>query len=272
MPRRHRAGGPDPHALALHGDGFALTYGELDARARRIAHRLRALGAGPETRVAVLLDRGPDLVAALLGVWKAGAAQVPLDPGTPAPRPEEAGIALAVTEAAYAGRLPGVPYVPAAETQEAGDGPGAALDAVALDAVPLDPDRLAYVLHTSGSTGGPKAVEISHRALAHYLDWAVTRYTTAGTGGAPWFTPVGFDLGMPALWAPLMTGQAVRVLPRELAPGDLGARLLAGAPYAFVGLTPGHLRLLEDQLTDEELASLAGLAVCAGDAYPAAQA
>ncbi|MGX9919516.1 amino acid adenylation domain-containing protein [Streptomyces sp. NPDC002248] len=256
-----------PHALALHGDGFALTYGELDARARRIAHRLRALGAGPETRVAVLLDRGPDLVAALLGVWKAGAAQVPLDPGTPAPRPEDAGIALAVTEAAYAERLPGVPYVPAAETQEAGDGPGAA-----LDAVPLDPDRLAYVLHTSGSTGGPKAVEISHRALAHYLDWAVTRYTTAGTGGAPWFTPVGFDLGMPALWAPLMTGQAVRVLPRELAPGDLGARLLAGAPYAFVGLTPGHLRLLEDQLTDEELASLAGLAVCAGDAYPAAQA
>ncbi|EFL18169.1 non-ribosomal peptide synthetase, partial [Streptomyces sp. C] len=149
------------------------------------------------------------------------------------------------------------------ETHE-GDGSPLGLD--------VDRDRLAYVLHTSGSTGTPKGVEVTHRALAHYLDWAVRAYAEAGTGGAPWFTSVGFDLGMPALYAPLLTGQPVHLLPQDWQPGEFGPLLLAGAPYSFVGLTPGHLQLLEAQLTDSELGGLAGITVCAGDAYPTAQA
>ncbi|MER6467523.1 amino acid adenylation domain-containing protein [Streptomyces collinus] len=253
-----------PWATALNGTGFTVTYGDLDARANRVARRLRALGARAETRVAVLLDRGPDLVAALLGVWKAGAVQVPVDPCTPDARIATARIELAVTQASYADRLTATALVLAEEAAHDGD------------ASPLglrhDPDRLAYVLHTSGSTGTPKGVEVSHRALAHYLDWAVREYAGAGGGGAPWFTPVGFDLGMPALYAPLMTGQPVHVLPQLYETGDFGPLLLSRAPYAFVGLTPGHLALLEHQLSDHELAGLAALAVCAGDAYPTAQA
>ncbi|MFF0463127.1 amino acid adenylation domain-containing protein [Streptomyces mexicanus] len=253
-----------PFATALHGVGFEVTYGELDARANRVARRLRALGAGPETRVAVLLDRGPDLVAALLGVWKAGAAQVPVDPCTPGARLATARTDLVVTQRSHAGRLPGRPVVYAEEAAYEGD------------ATPLglrhDPDRLAYVLHTSGSTGAPKGVEVSHRALAHYLDWAVREYAGDGGRGAPWFTPVGFDLGLPALYAPLLTGQPVHVLPQLFETADLGPLLLSRAPYSFVGLTPGHLALLEHQLDDRELAGLARLAVCAGDAYPTAQA
>ncbi|MET8748569.1 amino acid adenylation domain-containing protein [Streptomyces sp. NPDC004667] len=261
-----------PWATALTGagtpDGSGTSYAELDARANRIARRLRALGAGPETRVAVLLDRGPELVAALLGVWKAGAAQLPVDPCTPAARIPALGFDLALTQGAYADR-----FAPAAgagrillaeEISHEGDGSPLDLD--------LDPDRLAYVLHTSGSTGTPKGVEISHRSLAHYLDWAVRAYAETGSGGAPWFTSVGFDLGLPALYAPLMTGQPVRLLPQDWQPGEFGPLLMAGAPYAFVGLTPGHLQLLEAQLSDSELGGLAAIAVCAGDAYPTAQA
>ncbi|MFJ8852545.1 amino acid adenylation domain-containing protein [Streptomyces sp. NPDC102437] len=241
-----------------------LSYAALDARAEAVAHRLRALGAGPETRVAVLLDRGPDLVAALLGVWKAGAAQVPVDPCTPDARIAGTEFTLAVTERRHAARLGDVPLVVAEDLTDA--------PVPARPATAHAPDRLAYVLHTSGSTGTPKGVEISHRSLSHYLHWAVEQYAAAGTGGAPWFTSVGFDLGIPALYAPLMTGQTVRLLPQSYGPGEFGAELLKGAPYSFVGLTPGHLTLLEAQLTDAELGSLAALAVCAGDAYPAAQA
>ncbi|MFJ9819537.1 amino acid adenylation domain-containing protein [Streptomyces sp. NPDC101151] len=253
-----------PWATALHGTGCTVSYGDLDARANRIARRLRALGARAETRVAVLLDRGPDLVAALLGVWKAGAVQVPVDPCTPDARIATARIELAVTQGSYADRLPARGLVLAEEAAHDGDGSPLGLR--------HDPDRLAYVLHTSGSTGTPKGVEVSHRALAHYLDWAVREYAAAGNGGAPWFTPVGFDLGMPALYAPLMAGQPVHVLPQLYETADFGPLLLSRAPYSFVGLTPGHLALLEHQLSDRELAGLAALAVCAGDAYPTAQA
>ncbi|WP_333777660.1 amino acid adenylation domain-containing protein [Streptomyces sp. IBSBF 3136] len=252
-----------PWATALNGTGCTVSYGDLDARANRIARRLRALGARAETRVAVLLDRGPDLVAALLGVWKAGAVQVPVDPCTPDARIATARVELAVTQASYADRPVAAGVVLAEEAAHDGDGSPLGLR--------HDPDRLAYVLHTSGSTGTPKGVEVSHRALAHYLDWAVREYAADG-GGAPWFTPVGFDLGMPALYAPLMTGQPVHVLPQLYETGDFGPLLLSRAPYAFIGLTPGHLALLEHQLSDHELAGLAALAVCAGDAYPTAQA
>ncbi|QIQ04385.1 non-ribosomal peptide synthetase [Streptomyces liangshanensis] len=253
-----------PRANALTYEAGSLTYGELDARANRMAHALRALGAGPETRVAVLLDRGPDLVAALLAVWKTGAAQVPVDPCTPDARIAHLGFTLGIASADHAERLGTVPVLVTDRITD--DTPATPLG------LTHDPDRLAYVLHTSGSTGEPKGVEISHRSLAHYLHWAVEEYASAGTGGAPWFTSVGFDLGLPALYAPLMTGQSVRLLPAAYAPQDFGAELLKGAPYSFVGLTPGHLTLLESQLTDAELGSLAALAICAGDAYPAAQA
>ncbi|NXY98117.1 amino acid adenylation domain-containing protein [Streptomyces sp. BR123] len=273
-----------PWATALTGAGApadGVSYAELDARAGHIARRLRALGAGPETRVAVLLDRGPELVAALLGVWKAGAAQLPVDPCTPDSRLALPGFDLAVTQGPYAGRFAGIlpeEQVLAVEdvshegtTGSSVDGAGdpAALPHLPL---PLDPDRLAYVLHTSGSTGTPKGVEISHRSLAHYLDWAVRAYAEGRPGGAPWFTSVGFDLGLPALYAPLTTGRAVHLLPQDLQPEEFGPLLMAGAPYAFIGLTPGHLQLLEAQLTDSELGGIAGIAVCAGDAYPTAQA
>ncbi|MEY9875806.1 amino acid adenylation domain-containing protein [Streptacidiphilus sp. MAP12-33] len=256
-----------PDATALRygaGAADALSYAELDARAERFAAALTALGAGRESRVAVLLDRGPELVAALLGVWKAGAAQVPVDPATPDARLRGFRYDLAITQAAHADRLR-----PAAPRLLVERLPFASVAATRPETLP---EQLAYVLHTSGSTGTPKGVEISRAALAHYLDHAVRQYAPAGTGGAPSLGSIGFDLGLAALWAPLMTGQSVHLLPPCVPPGELGARLLEGAPYAFLGLTPGQLALLEVQLTDNQLNSLAALVVCAGDAYPAAQA
>ncbi|MEU3722491.1 amino acid adenylation domain-containing protein [Streptomyces sp. NPDC031705] len=262
-----------PGATALVTLDGRLTYAELDSRAGLLARRLRGLGVGPEDRVGVLLDRGADLVVALLAVWKAGAAYVPCDPCTPDARLRAvfagAGCRLVVTESAHASRT--APCTPVLAAGAAEDG-AAAPQPPRGPARDLDPGRLAYVLHTSGSTGEPKGVAVDHRALAHYLRWAAAAYAGAGTGGAPFFTSVGADLGVPALFVPLLTGRTVYVLPQRFEPDEFAKLLASWAPYAFVGMTPGHLALLEAHLDDAQLGALAGLLVCAGDAYPARQA
>ncbi|MFI2668060.1 amino acid adenylation domain-containing protein [Streptomyces albidoflavus] len=272
-----------PDAVAVATDGARLTYAELDTRANRLVHRLRARGIGPEDRVGVFLDRGVDLVVTLLAVWKSGAAYVPFDTCSPDARVRAllagTGCVTVVTETAHAARLApaaGEGAEPAPYTLHVLDEPAERraeeAEPATAPACRLYPDRLAYILHTSGSTGEPKGVAVSHRSLGHYLGWAVRSYLAGATGGAPFFTSVEADLGVPALFGPLLTGQTVRLLPQRWTPDRLGALLLVGARYAFVGLTPGQLALLEEQLTDEELAGLATLLVCAGDGLPAGQA
>ncbi len=157
-----------PHAPALSGAGTVLTYAEADRAAEGVARRLRALGVGPETRVAVCLERGPELAVALLGVWKAGGACLPLDPEHPAAR-----IALTVRDArapvlvTRTGVLPALPEGPRALLLDEGDGAEAASGAT----VEVSPESAAYVVYTSGSTGTPKGVVVEHRQLANLSAW-----------------------------------------------------------------------------------------------------
>ncbi|MFE2729485.1 amino acid adenylation domain-containing protein, partial [Kitasatospora sp. NPDC059327] len=135
-----------------------------------------------------------------------------------------------------------------------------------------DPDRPAYVIYTSGSTGRPKGVMVTHRGLANHVTWAADELTPHGTGGAPVFSSVAFDLVVPNLWAPLTVGQSVHFLPQDLDLGELGTLLAADGPYSFIKLTPGHLEILSHQLTDTQAADLAGIWVVAGEALPTALA
>ncbi|RAG85060.1 hypothetical protein DN069_13970 [Streptacidiphilus pinicola] len=150
-----------PDAVAVVVGATRLTYRELDERANRMAHALAGRGAGPEALVALALPRSADLVTAMLGIWKAGAAYVPLDPRFPSTRLRrilgQATPALLLTDTATVGDLPehDVPTV------LLGD-----LDLVNGDASPLaagpHPDQTAYVMYTSGSTGLPKGVAVAH--------------------------------------------------------------------------------------------------------------
>ncbi|MFD5859486.1 amino acid adenylation domain-containing protein [Streptomyces chartreusis] len=258
-----------PDATAVKVAGTGITYRELDERANRIARRLAGLGARPDALVGVCLRRTADLLPALLGVWKSGAGYLPLDPALPAERLrhmiDAAGCELVLTESAH---------LPALE-------PPAGADVVLLDreresiaalpATPLDrttdPRSLAYVIYTSGSTGNPKGVMVEHAGLANYLLWTAETYAARGTGGSPVFSSISFDLGMPSLFAPLLTGQPAHLLPDPLDTADLGDELAAGAPYSFIKMTPGHLDLLSYDLTPDEIHSLAGLVIAAGDAF-----
>ncbi|MFJ8433455.1 amino acid adenylation domain-containing protein [Kitasatospora sp. NPDC094019] len=258
-----------PDAPAVVTDGATLTYRELDERANRLAHHLAAAGAGPETVVGLCLERGPDLVPALLAIWKAGAAYLPLDPALPAERLRhvlaDCGAPLLVTETALTattGGFAGIRILLDADREAIAARP------VTAPARATDPEHPAYLIYTSGSTGRPKGVTVHHRGLANHLRWAA-RDLVRGPGGAPLFSSLAFDLPATNLYAPLITGRPVHVLPADLDLGRLGETLAAGAPYSFVKLTPGHLELLTDQLTGERAAALADLVLVAGEALPA---
>ena len=166
-----RAAAAHPERTALVHAGTAVSYAALNARANRIAHRLRALGVGPEVPVAVFLPRVPELIAALLGVLKAGGAYVPLDPAYP---PQRVGAMLddtrapvVLTHSSVVDRLPahgGIAVVV--------DAYGAVDGAPEHDPRPLArPENLAYVIYTSGSTGRPKGVLVEHRSASVFLHW-----------------------------------------------------------------------------------------------------
>ncbi|MFE9566781.1 amino acid adenylation domain-containing protein, partial [Streptomyces sp. NPDC006487] len=238
-----------PDAVAVRGGWGSVSYAELDARANRVGHYLRAEGVGAESRVAVVLDRGPDLVAALLGVWKAGGTYVPVDPSYPAER-FAAIVETSGARVVLEGELPDLEGHP--------------------DTAPArveDLDRLAYVIFTSGSTGTPKGVEVTHRGLVNHVGWAARELVSRGSGGAPLFSSVAFDLVVPNLWAPLVAGQSVHTVSAEVDLADLGRHLAAEAPYSFIKLTPGHLGVLSLQLGAAEAATLAPVLVVAGEPF-----
>jgi non-ribosomal peptide synthetase component F len=115
-------------------------------------------------------------------------------------------------------------------------------------------------------------VLVHHGGLANYLLWTAEAYAKHGTGGSAFFTSIGFDLGMPSLFTPLLAGQTVDLLPDPFDTADLGELLAAGAPYSFLKMTPGHLNMLSLDLDAEQARDLAGLVIAAGDAFPVALA
>jgi amino acid adenylation domain-containing protein/non-ribosomal peptide synthase protein (TIGR01720 family) len=205
---------PQAQAVAFQGGG--LTYRELNARVNQVAHALRRRGVGPESRVAVLMERSPEMVAAVLGTLKAGAAYVPLDPAYPAGRiafaVADSGAALVLTQERLLGSLAecGAPVL-------ALDAAGGELDAESeANPAPLaGPENLAYVIYTSGSTGTPKGVLIEHRSLSAYLNFFDTRILGAEGFALPLVSRLAFDASMRQLYPPLLRGEAVWVLPDE---------------------------------------------------------
>jgi amino acid adenylation domain-containing protein len=183
-----------PDALALEGCGATLTYAELNRRANRLAHRLRADGIGPESVVAVMLDRSPELIVAVLAILKAGGAYLPLDPETP---PARARALIADSRAALGltrDTMPDAASEPDANPDVAGS-----------------PDDLAYVIYTSGSTGFPKGVEITHRALMNLVTWHVRTYAVTPADRASHLAGLGFDASVWEVWPYLTSGASLHL-------------------------------------------------------------
>lgn len=261
-------------ATAVRTATSTLSYRELDEQSNQLAHRLRQLGAGAEAVVGVSLTRNLQLLPALLGVWKAGAGYLPLDPTLPAERLRQmmraAGCELVVSQLDCVSALD-LPPSAAVVLVDAEREALAALPRTPLPDRP-DPAQLAYLIYTSGSTGEPKGVMVQHGGLVNYLAWTMQAYGSRGHGGAPVFSSISFDLGIPNMFTPLACGQSVYLLPEPFDPLELTEQLVAGGPYSFIKMTPGHADLLAYQLTAQQARDLAGVVIAAGDSFPAALA
>ncbi|MET7356417.1 amino acid adenylation domain-containing protein, partial [Streptomyces mirabilis] len=245
-----------PEATAVVAEGTAVTYVELDARANRLARHLIAAGVGAGSVVGVCLERGVDLVVALLAVVQAGGAYLPLDPEYPAERLAyvlaDAAPACVVTSAVCASVLPEGTVPVLVENPAVAE-----LDGGPLGTLVRSQDA-AYVIFTSGSTGRPKGVVIPHGALAAHLRGAGERVPLESDDRLMAVTTVSFDIAVLELFLPLVSGASVVVASREVVrdPAALlqlvassGATVVQGVPSLWRGVLeagtwPASVRVL----------------------------
>jgi amino acid adenylation domain-containing protein len=235
--------GTAPDATAVVTDSASWTYAELECAAERIAAALLSAGMPPGSRVGVMLERSPELIATVLGVLKAGAAVVPLDVSYPAVRID------AMVERARPFRvISGVAEV------------RAMMDVPATTTLPaIDPESVAYVLFTSGSTGEPKGVAMPHRALFNIVAWQNRRTSGAVGGSTLQFFPLSFDVSFQEVFSTLGGGGALRLVSGAQRT-DLRAlvRLVAdeGIQRVFLTCVALHAFAEAAQVTATPLASL----------------
>ncbi|HEX6039826.1 condensation domain-containing protein, partial [Longimicrobium sp.] len=255
-----------PGALALACGPVRLSYGELNARANRLAHHLRSLGVGPDARVALSLERGPRMVVALLAVLKAGGAYVPLDPGYPGERLrwmlEDSAPSLLLTTGDLAPRFAdaGVPLLDVGDETAFAGAPSTNPARGALR-----PSHPAYVIYTSGSTGRPKGAVIQHRNVCGMVAGQLRSLPLQAETRVLQFASFSFDGSVYEVFLALARGASLHLpeTPGPLAGDDL-VRTVAGAGITHAILPPAVLAALPD---DERLPSIHTIIV-SGDAPP----
>ncbi|MFE2179018.1 amino acid adenylation domain-containing protein [Streptomyces sp. NPDC059455] len=249
--------GEKPDAVAVVFGDVSLTYRHLGERTDRLARALAGRGVGPESIVAVVLPPSADVVVALLGVLKAGAAYLPIDPDYPAERIEfmlrDAAPALVLTTERASARLPRIcPHVmldDLDQVPDAPEAPGTHPDAMGTGR----PDQLVYVIYTSGSSGVPKGVAITHRDLVAFATDSLWRRETQEC--VLLHLPLAFDASVYPLWVPLMNGGRLVVSSAaELTPESLAA-MVADHGVTSVMLISSVFNLL----VEEDARCLAGI-------------
>ena len=258
-----------PDAVAVVAGEGRCTYAELDRRANQLAHELAALGAAEGALVGISVERGIDMVVALLATMKSGAAYVPIDPSYPPQRQElmlsDSGARVLLTQERFVGMLnPGDATVVCLDD----DWPRIAQHTAEPPAVRSDPDRLAYVIYTSGSTGRPKGVEITHRALVNFLTSMRRSPGLEADDVLLAVTTLSFDIAGLELYLPLMVGARVVLTPLEATmDGVQLADWLVSSGATFMQATPTTWQLL----LDAGWKGTTGLRVaCGGEAVPRA--
>jgi amino acid adenylation domain-containing protein len=233
-----------PEAIAVLFGDKTLTYRDLNIRSNRLAHNLRALGVGPDVLVGLCIERSQEMIVGLLGILKAGAAYVPIDPTHPRDR-----LTFIMADAGARKLITGKTRRPwleecAAEVvrlnSEVSAGPD---DAPAV--MPVSPDSLAYILYTSGSTGQPKGVEVTHRSVVNLLHSLAETPGVTEADTVLALTTLSFDISVAEIFLPLSVGARI-ILAGEEAAVDvtLLKQLIEESQPTIIQATPSRWRLL----------------------------
>ncbi|WP_414474551.1 amino acid adenylation domain-containing protein [Microvirga sp. M2] len=244
-----------PDAEAIRFGAESLTYRQLNERSNQMAARLASSGVEPGRIVVVFMEHSIEVLVAILGILKSGAAYVPVDAATPKGRlatilkdiADGMGgqIPVAVTQASLQPVIPlglAKTLVLDADFRSISGEPASDLPSAA------SPDGLAYIIFTSGSTGTPKGVMIEHRSLVNYIWWAARMYSPGERLAWPLFSSLAFDLTVTSLFTPLITGGRIVVYR-----GDPGVQSLVVFKVVddnavdIVKLTPAHLAMIRDR-------------------------
>ncbi len=239
-----------PEAIALQEGGRSLPYRALNERANQLAHWLLAQGVGSGHRVGLYGRRSIEMVVGMWGILKAGATFVPIPTDYPAPRLryvlQDARVSLVLTQESLRNTL--------AEENEILH---LCLDTEAdrltnfpsTDPTATPPlEAIAYLMYTSGSTGQPKGVMISHLALAHYIQAAQHQYVLPEHPKFPLFSSIGFDLTVTSLFLPLAVGGSLHIYPEPTTGPDLAILdVIDDNQIEVLKLTPSHLGLIRDR-------------------------
>ncbi|HEU4560714.1 MAG TPA: amino acid adenylation domain-containing protein, partial [Longimicrobium sp.] len=259
-----------PHAVALVYENEEVTYAELNARANRLAHHLRALGAGPDVRVGICLERSIEVVVAVLAVLKAGGAYVPLDPEYPEERLgymlRDSTPVVLLTQRSLSGRFggSGVPVElldgdASAWTGQPDSNPGRGA---------LTPANLAYVIYTSGSTGQPKGVMNGHRGVINLLAWGERHWELTANDAVLQRTSLSFDVSVRELFSPLLAGARL-VITRPGGQQDIDylVEVVRRRDVSTMLLTPSHMQAFLEHPGLEGCSSLRRI-VLGGESLP----
>ncbi|HEU4456215.1 MAG TPA: amino acid adenylation domain-containing protein, partial [Longimicrobium sp.] len=237
--------GRTPDRVAVVFEDRQLTYGELNARANRLAHHLRELGVGPDVTVGICVEREPELVVAIFGVLKSGGAYLPLDPGYPRERlldmVRDSAPVVMLTQGALAGRLAGLD-VPLLSLDEDAAW-WASQPATNPERAALTPENLTYVIYTSGSTGRPKGVMMTHQGASNLLHWYLRATRITERDAVLIVTSFSFHLTQRNIMAPLFVGGRVHLAREPFEPGRIAAQIVASG-ITMMNLTPTGFQAL----------------------------
>ena len=262
-----------PKDVAVVFEGDTLTYAELNARANQLAAYLRSLGVMPDTRVAVCLERGFEMVIALLGILKSGSAYVPLDPTYPKDRLrfmiEDAAPVVTLTQTAYLELLPesgpGFEIFDLSQTEDWQHLPSNNTDIAGLSA-----RHLAYVIYTSGSTGQPKGVMVEHHGVCNRLQWMLGQHPISNRDAVLQKTPFGFDVSVWEFFWPLASGaRLVMARPEGHKDPDYLTRTIREQRITTTHFVPSMLQAFLEH-RDVSQCSMLERVVCSGEALSGA--
>ncbi len=245
-----------PNAEAIRLGNQSLNYRQLNERANQLAAHLRTMDVGLEQPVILYMEHSLEVVCAILGVLKSGAAYVPIDPAA-TPTQRLSFILRDILEGTAGSAAP----LLVTQTRLLSNLPGDAAKVITLDSdfnqiaqypasnpvLEASPCNLAYVIYTSGSTGGPKGVLIEHRSLVNYIWWANRMYCQGERLTWPLFSSLAFDLTVTSIFTPLISGGRIVVYPEDKGVHGMAVlKVLEDRVVDIVKLTPSHLAMIKD--------------------------